>query len=57
MISHDFVTNAALRLLGSVTAVVAVLAFSQGAEAKQCVWNKAGFVLKLEWYRANQVVY
>jgi hypothetical protein len=49
--------KAVLNLLGSATAAIALLTFAQGAEAKQCVWNKAGFVLKLEWYRKDQVVY
>ncbi|MEP0519218.1 MAG: hypothetical protein ABJD06_03660 [Hyphomicrobiales bacterium] len=30
-------------------------AASHSAEAKQCAWNKAGFVLKIEWYKTNQV--
>lgn len=37
----------AFRLSLALTAVAAV---SSAAEAKQCIWNKAGFILKVQWY-------
>lgn len=44
---HEFVT----------AAVVAAGLFGSAppAEAKQCVWNKAGFVLQVDWYRNGDV--
>lgn len=27
------------------------------AEAKQCVWNKAGFILEVHWYKPGDILY
>jgi hypothetical protein len=55
--SHQRSKKTAPNLLGSAAAAFVLLALPHSAEAKQCVWNKAGFVLKLEWYRKDQAVY
>ncbi|MEL6744671.1 MAG: hypothetical protein AAFO68_04280 [Pseudomonadota bacterium] len=46
-----------MSLVGAAVVVGAQMfdATSHSAEAKQCVWNKAGFVLRVEWYQTGQV--
>jgi len=40
----------------AAAAAVGLVAASAGAaEAKQCVWNKAGFVMKVAWYPKDTV--
>ena len=46
-----------LNLAGAAAVAAAMLAFSPSAEAKQCVWNKAGFILEVHWYNQGDVLY
>ncbi|QQS55415.1 MAG: hypothetical protein IPM89_06345 [Candidatus Competibacteraceae bacterium] len=44
----------------SVSALLITLslaAFVSVAQAKQCVWNKAGFILEVHWYKPGDVLY
>lgn len=42
----------------AAAAVLAVFGFSATpAEAKQCVWNKGGFVLRVDWFKVGDIVH
>ena len=42
------------KLLGAA-ALIAILVGAGPAEAKQCVWNKGGFVLRIDWFEPNAI--
>lgn len=42
----------------ALLAIVAGLGWSAApAEAKQCVWNKGGFVLRIDWFEVGDIVH
>lgn len=45
----------AFTMLTAVTALGFVALSATPAEAKQCVWNKAGFVLRIDWFKPGTV--
>lgn len=45
-----------MKALGAMI-VALVLLGTASVEAKQCVWNKAGFVLRVEWYQQKDVIF
>lgn len=40
-----------------LTTILTTAAPLSVAEAKQCIWNKAGFVLEAHWYKPGDVLY
>jgi hypothetical protein len=45
-----------LKTLTTSMVVIMAIAYSCSALAKQCIWNKAGFVLDISWIHKNKVV-
>lgn len=49
------------KLLSKAMAVCALVAalvlFGSAAEAKQCIWNKGGFVLRIDWFTPGTVTW
>ena len=46
------------RTLAGLCLAVGLVGLSSGAaEAKQCVWNKAGFILEVHWYKPGDILY
>ncbi len=45
-----------LVVCGSI-ALGALVGAADSADAKQCVWNKAGFILEVYWYKQGDVLY
>jgi hypothetical protein len=41
---------------GSI-ALGALVGAAGSADAKQCVWNKAGFILEVHWYKQGDILY
>jgi len=46
----------AIVLFTLTTVSVGSVVIATPAEAKQCIWNKAGFVLRARWYKASDVL-
>jgi hypothetical protein len=44
-------------MAAAISIATLVVVTATPVEAKQCVWNKAGFVLKVEWYQPESVIY
>jgi hypothetical protein len=44
------------KLLGAAALALSALAFTAPAQAKQCVFNKGGYVLHVHWFRVQDLV-
>lgn len=42
-------------VITAATGLAALLAFAAPAMAKQCVWNKGGFVVRVDWFTPGTV--
>ena len=43
--------------LGLAVAIAVLMGAAASAEAKQCVWNKGAFVLRVDWFTPGSVQY
>lgn len=54
--SQTILSFGVVALLAATVFTATSAVTSTPAQAKQCIWNKAGFILRARWYRNNDII-